>query len=69
MAAQIVMAGGTHAVPAPVPEGFDNLMKKGIIGIHGSSLTHGHVVGRIKAGGSDIADGSRKTFFPVYGVS
>ena len=66
MAAEIVTAGRTTAVSSPVPEGTDDLMEQRIIGIDRAAFSHGHVMGRIKTGSSDIAYGSGEFLFSVY---
>ena len=65
MAAGVVLSGRAHAVPAPVPEGPDDAVKERIVSIDRAALAHGHVMGRVKAGGTDITDGSGEFLLPV----
>ena len=58
VAAEIVHAGGAHAVPAPVPHGADDAVQQRIPRVDRAAFSHGHVMGRIEAGGADIAHGA-----------
>ena len=53
--AGIVLPRGADAVPAPVPEGVDDLVEQRVVRVHRAALAHGHMVGRVEAGGADVA--------------
>src|SRR5277367_6276003 len=56
--ASIVFAGLAPAVPAPVAEGFDEYLQRGLIGEYGPTLAHGDMVRRIEAYRCDVAEGA-----------
>ena len=43
-------------------------MQLRVVGIGGTALAHGHVMGRIEGAGADIADGAGKTGLAVDGI-
>jgi len=62
VAAGVVLARGAPAVAPPVAVRFNQALKQRIIGVDGPSFSHGHVMGRIKTGGADMADSA--SIFP-----
>ena len=66
--AEVVLSGGADAVPAPVPVAQDQPVQLGIVGVDTAALPHGHVVGRIEAGGADVAPGAGIAGLTVDGV-
>ena len=52
----IILTGSAAAVTSPVAKRFDKSVQQCVIGIHGTALSHSHMVRRVKAGCSDIAD-------------
>ena len=68
VAAEIVPAGGAYAVPSPVAEGTDDLIEQGVVCIDSASLSHGHMMGRVEAGGSDISHRTGKFLLSVDGI-
>ena len=69
VSAQVVPTGRADTVASPVTEGADDLVQQRVIGIDSSALTHGHVMRRVKAGGSDIAHGAGKLLHTINGVA
>ena len=67
--AHVVPSRWADAVPAPVAEGPDNLVQHRIIRINSPALSHRHMVRRIEAGGTDIADGTGQPLLAVNGIS
>ncbi len=59
--AGIVLAARTPAIPAPVAHGQQDFFQGLVIGIDRSAFAHCHVMCRIKAGCSDVAEGPRGT--------
>lgn len=62
MAAVVVLSGGADTVAAPVAEGTDNLVQQRIVRIDGAALPHRHMMRRVEARRSEIADRSREIF-------
>jgi hypothetical protein len=54
----VVPAGGAPAVTTPVTEGFNQPLEGDVIGVDRPTFTHGHVMGRIEAGGTQVPDGA-----------
>ena len=69
VSAQVVPAGRADTVASPVTEGADDLVQQRVVGIDSSALTHGHVMRRVEAGGSDITHGAGKLLHAVNGVA
>ena len=65
VSAKIVFSGWAGAVSPPISKGFDDLIQSGVVGVNRAAFAHGHMVRRIKAGGTDIANGSGEFFFTV----
>ena len=66
MPAEIVMAGRTHAVPPPIPEGTQYLVQQRIVRIHSTALSHGDMVRRIKAGCANISYSAGKPIPAIH---
>ena len=69
MSAQVIPAGRADTVASPVTEGADDLVQQRVIGIDSSALTHGHVMRRVEAGGSDVTHGAGKLLHAVNGIA
>ena len=68
MAADVVPAGGTAAVPSPIPVGTDQAVKQWVTGVDAAAFSHRHMMWRVKAGGADVPNGAGFLRLPIEGV-
>ena len=69
MSAEIIFSGWTYTVTSPVTEGTDAFVQQRIVCIHSPTFAHRHVMRWIKAGSTDITDGSGTFFLSVDDVT
>ena len=66
--AEVILTGGTNAITAPIAEGKDQSIQLRVIGVNASSLTHRHVMRRVKARSTNIAPSASKSGFTINGI-
>ena len=69
MTAQVVASGRTYTVTSPITERAHNLVKQRIVRVDSTTLSHCHMMRRIKTGSTDVSDGSSQLVLPVNRIS